>query len=77
MKSEKDPSSVPKTINQDLALLKKGMADTGGEIKKLSDESEGAKKTLTVLSKIIKILKKDVSKLKVINWILIFAIIKD
>ena len=65
MKSQKDSSSVSPNINRDLALLKKGMADTGGEIKKLSDESEGAKKTITLLSKIVKSLKNSMSELKV------------
>ena len=65
MKSQKDSSSVSPNINQDLVLLKKGMADTGGELKKLSDESEGAKKTIALLSKIVKSLKNSLSELKV------------
>lgn len=65
MKSQKDSSNIPVTIKTDLALLKKGMADTGGEIKKLSDESEGAKSTIKLLSKILKALKKEITHLKV------------
>ena len=76
MKSQKGSSGIPPTIDHDLALLKKGMADTGGEIKKLSDDSEGAKKMMTLLSKLIKAVKKDISKLKVIYiYILLYFLL--
>ena len=66
LQSQKDSSAAPPNINEDLALLKKGMADTGVDIKKLSDENEATKKTVTLLSKLVRSLKKDVSELKVI-----------
>ena len=66
MKEKHDPSDAPpSSVINDVKLLKKGMADTGGEIKKLSDDSEGAKKTLTLVSKLIKSVRKDVMKLRV------------
>ena len=66
MKEKHDPSDAPpSSVINDVKLLKKGMADTGGEIKKLSDDSEGAKKTLTLVSKLIKSVRKDVIKLRV------------
>ncbi|XP_065069692.1 muscle M-line assembly protein unc-89-like isoform X3 [Rhopilema esculentum] len=51
------------SVSNDIKMLQKGMAETGGEIKKLSDDSEGTKNTITVLSKIVKSLKTDMSKL--------------
>ena len=66
LQSQKDSSAAPPNINEDLALLKKGMADTGVDIKKLSDENEATEKTVTLLSKLVRSLKKDVSELKVI-----------
>jgi len=64
LQSQKDSSAAPPNINEDLALLKKGMADTGVDIKKLSDENEATEKTVTLLSKLVRSLKKDVSELK-------------
>ena len=76
MKSQKSSSPVSSNVNEDLNLLKKGMADTGGEIKKLSDESEGAKKTIALLSKLVKSLKTDVLHVKVINLFFFVKVIK-
>ncbi len=56
--------SLP-SLAKDVKLLKKGMADTGGEIKKLADDSVEAKKTFTLLTKIVKGLKKETTKLGV------------
>ena len=65
LKETHDSSKTALSVSNDIKMLQKGMADTGGEIKKLSDDSEGTKNTLTVLSKIVKSLKTDMSKLSV------------
>ena len=57
-KSDSPKGSDSSSIAEDVTLLKKGMADTGGEIKKLTDDNAEAKKTIRLLTKIIKGMKQ-------------------
>eukprot|EP00794_Sanderia_malayensis_P007719 gene7719-8558_t len=63
LKSEASKSASLGSIAKDVKLLKKGMADTGGELKSLSDKSVNAKKTIALLTKVVRGIKKELVKI--------------